>query len=66
MEYKLTDYLTSINWSKKKLMDTDDKDWEKKYPQIFKEQSLKREAGIIPDIQDKSQNQNDERNSKNS
>ena len=31
-EYKLTDYLTSINWSKKKLMDTDDKTWEKKYP----------------------------------
>ena len=30
MEYKLTDYLTSINWSKKKLMDTDDKTWEKK------------------------------------
>ena len=22
-EYKLTDYLTSINWSKKKLMDTE-------------------------------------------
>ena len=31
-EYKLTDYLTSINWSKKQLMDTDDKTWEKKYP----------------------------------
>ena len=31
-EYRLTDYLTAINWSKKKLMDTDDKDWEKKYP----------------------------------
>jgi len=32
MEYKLTDYLTAINWSKKKLMDTDDEAWEKKYP----------------------------------
>ena len=32
MEYKLTDYLTAINWSKKKLMDTDDQTWEKKYP----------------------------------
>jgi len=31
-DYRLTDYLTAINWSKKKLMDTDDKDWEKKYP----------------------------------
>ena len=30
--YSLSDYLTAINWSKKKLMDTDDKDWEKKYP----------------------------------
>jgi len=30
--YSLTEYLTSINWSKKRLMDTDDKDWEKKYP----------------------------------
>ena len=32
MNYSLSDYLTAINWSKKKLMDTDDKDWEKKYP----------------------------------
>ena len=31
-EYKLTNYLTAINWSKEKLLDTDDKDWEKKYP----------------------------------
>ena len=31
-DYKLTDYLTAINWSKKKLMDTDDEAWEKKYP----------------------------------
>ena len=31
-EYKLTDYFTAINWSKKKLMDTDDEAWEKKYP----------------------------------
>ena len=28
----LTKYLTAINWSKEKLLDTDDKDWEKKYP----------------------------------
>ena len=28
-DYKLTDYLTAINWSKKKLMDTDDEAWEK-------------------------------------
>ena len=31
-DYSLTKYLTAINWSKEKLLDTDDKDWEKKYP----------------------------------
>ena len=31
-EYTLTNYLTAINWSKEKLLDSDDKDWEKKYP----------------------------------
>ena len=31
-DYSLTSYLTAINWSKKKLMDTDDEAWEKKYP----------------------------------
>ena len=31
-EYKLTNYLIAINWSKEKLLDSDDKDWEKKYP----------------------------------
>ena len=31
-EYKLTNYLTAINWSKEKLLDSDDKDWERKYP----------------------------------
>lgn len=31
-EYSLTKYLTDINYSKEKLLDTDDSDWEKKYP----------------------------------
>ena len=31
-DYSLTSYLTAINWSKKKLMDTDDEGWDKKYP----------------------------------
>ena len=31
-DYSLTSYLTAINWTKKKLMDTDDETWEKKYP----------------------------------
>ena len=31
-EYSLTKYLTAINYSKEKLLDTDDSDWEKKYP----------------------------------
>ena len=32
MTYELKDYLRSINKTKEKLMDTDDKMWEKKYP----------------------------------
>ena len=31
-DYSLTKYLTAINYSKEKLLDTEDKDWEKKYP----------------------------------
>jgi len=31
-EYSLSKYLTAINYSKEKLLDTDDRDWEKKYP----------------------------------
>ena len=30
--YELKDYLKAINKTKEKLMDTDDKMWEKKYP----------------------------------
>ena len=30
--YELKDYLNSINFTKKNLMDSDDKDWVKKYP----------------------------------
>ena len=32
IEYKLSDYLNAINFSKKNLLDTDDLMWEKKYP----------------------------------
>ena len=32
MSYELKDYLNSINFTKKNLMDSDDKDWVKKYP----------------------------------
>ena len=31
-DYSLTKYLTAINYSKEKLLDTDDRVWEKKYP----------------------------------
>ena len=31
-DYSLTKYLTAINHSKEKLLDTDDREWEKKYP----------------------------------
>ena len=30
--YELKDYLNAINHSKEKLMDTEDEEWEKKYP----------------------------------
>ena len=32
MSYELKDYLNAINFSKKNLLDTEDEDWEKKYP----------------------------------
>ena len=32
IEYKLTDYLNAISWSKVNLLDGDDLVWEKKYP----------------------------------
>ena len=31
-DYGLTKYLTAINYSKEKLLDTDDREWERKYP----------------------------------
>ena len=31
-DYSLTKYLTAINYTKEQLLDTDDRDWEKKYP----------------------------------
>ena len=30
--YELKDYLNAINFTKKNLLDTEDEDWEKKYP----------------------------------
>jgi hypothetical protein len=35
MSYQLKDYLNAINLSKKNLLDTDDEDWEKKYPSFI-------------------------------
>ena len=35
MTYELKDYLKAINKTKEKLMDTDDKMWEKKYPSFI-------------------------------
>ena len=31
-QYKLADYLKAINYSREKLLDSEDKDWERKYP----------------------------------
>ena len=32
IEYKLSDYLNALNWTKVNLLDGDDLTWEKKYP----------------------------------
>ena len=32
IEYKLSDYLNAINWTKVNLLDGDDLTWEKKFP----------------------------------
>ena len=32
MKYELKDYLNAINHTKEKLMDTEDEEWERKYP----------------------------------
>ena len=32
MDYKLSDYLNAINWSKENLLDSEDTTWHKKYP----------------------------------
>ena len=32
MTYELKDYLNAINYTKEPLMDSEDEDWEKKYP----------------------------------
>jgi len=40
MTYELKDYLKSINKTKEKLMDTDDKMWEKKYPPFIVNKGL--------------------------
>ena len=35
MSYQLKDYLNSINYTKEKLMDSEDEMWEKKYPMFI-------------------------------
>ena len=35
MAYELKDYLNAINHTKERLMDTEDEEWEKKYPPII-------------------------------
>ena len=38
--YQLSDYLKAINYTKEKLMDTDDSTWEKKYPAFIINKAL--------------------------
>ena len=35
MAYELKDYLNAINHTKERLMDTEDEEWEKKYPRFI-------------------------------
>ena len=39
-EYSLTNYLVAINYTKEKLLDSDDKDWERKYPPFIVNKGL--------------------------
>ena len=54
MTYQLKDYLKAINKTKEKLMDTDDKMWEKKYPPFIVNKCLaptgKHECLIVNEI----------------
>ena len=54
MTYQLKDYLKAINKTKEKLMDTDDKMWEKKYPAFIVNKCLaptgKHECLIVNEI----------------
>tara|TARA_Y100001938_G_scaffold139094_1_gene205475 strand:- start:446 stop:838 length:393 start_codon:yes stop_codon:yes gene_type:complete len=39
-EYSLTNYLVAINYTKEKLLDSDDRDWERKYPPFIVNKGL--------------------------
>ena len=46
--YELKDYLNAINFSKEKLLDTDDKEWIKKYPAFIINKCLSMHWDCIP------------------
>ena len=47
IEYKLSDYLNAINWSKVNLLDGDDLVWEKKYPPYIINRCLSQHVDTI-------------------
>ena len=49
MAYELKDYLNAINFSKEKLLDTDDLTWEKKYPSFIINKCLSMHYDTIAD-----------------
>jgi len=48
IEYKLSDYLNAINWSKVNLLDGDDLTWEKKYPAFIVNRCLSYHNDTLP------------------
>ena len=47
IEYKLSDYLNAINWTKVNLLDGDDLTWEKKYPPYIINRCLSQHVDAI-------------------
>ena len=48
MSYELKDYLNSINFNKKNLMNSDDKEWVKKYPAFIVNRCLSYHHDTLP------------------
>ena len=59
--YELKDYLNSINFTKKNLMKSDDKDWVKKYPAFIINKILSGFQDTIMLVNEVNRNRSEER-----